>query len=322
KRSMYANSAYNKNIAGMSAWSANGNFLAAWNSVGQLDAGAFKGSFTFNSGSPTNSPVVLFGVGAVTTTNVYMLKFSMIATGGGNKRMQIYLRNTAAPYNRISEIKYVTIDSVRTENTLMILPTAAIASASVVMLLENETIGLYLDNVGFYATNSVAVDPTTQILFKYNASMAGINQKLNSTYIDSKNVNFTHNAAVGAFSSILLFKNADSVAIQPPVVYAIPIPQKDIAAINSAQLSAQHSANIGLYPNPATDYIMLNFNNQEVKNLNIKLVNTKGDVIMNQNVEVNNSNYRLDFAQKPQPGCYYIWLNGSGINQTSKVVIM
>jgi hypothetical protein len=78
-----------------------------------------------------------------------------------------------------------------------------------------------------------------------------------------------------------------------------------------------------VYPNPATDYVMLNFNsNNDVKNLNIKLVNVKGDVIMNRNIEVENNSYRLDFNQKPQPGNYYIWLNGSGINQTSKVVIM
>jgi len=318
KRSMYANSSFTSNIAGMTTWSANGNFLASWNSTGELDGGAFKGSFSYNSGSTTNSPIVLFGVGAVTTTNVYMLKFSMIATGGGNKRMQIYLRNTAAPYNRISEVKYVTIDSVRTENTIMILPTTAVPTASVVMLLENETITVYLDNIGFYSTNSVAVDPTTQILYRYNATFGSVNQKLNSTYVDYKNTSYTHNAAIGAFSSILLFKNADSTAVQPPIVYASPIPPKDILAINSTQ----NSASIGVYPNPASDYIMLNFNNQAVKNLNIKLINTRGDVIMNQNVAVENNNYRLDLSQKPQPGCYYIWLNGSGINQTSKVVII
>jgi parallel beta-helix repeat protein len=318
KRSLFTNTAFNNNVIGITSWSANGNFVRSWNSVGQLDGGAVKGSFSYNSGSPTNSPIVLVSLGPVTNTSVYMFKFSMIATGGGNKRMQIYLRNTAAPYNRLSEVKYITIDSIRTENKLMIQPTAAVAAASVVMLLEDETISLYLDNIGFYGTNSVAIDPATQILFKYNATMASVNQRLSSTYIDSKNISFLNSAAIGAFSSILLFKNADSTAVQPPVVYAIPIPKKDIAAINLAQ----HSANIGVYPNPATDYIMLNFNSQVVKNLNIKLVNTKGDVIMNQNVEVENNSYRLELVQKPQPGCYYIWLNGSGINQTSKVVII
>jgi len=318
KRSSFTNTAFNSNFTGITTWSVNGNFVRSWNSAGQLDGGSVKGSFTYNSGSATNSPIVLVSLGAVTTTNVYMLKFSMIATGGGNKRMQIYLRNTAAPYNRISEVKYVTVDSIRTENTLMIQPTAGVPAASIVMLLENETINLYLDNIGFYSTNATLINPASQIFFKYNQTSASVNQKLASTYIDSKNVNYANNATIGTFSSILLFKNADSTAVQPPVVYAIPIPQKDIAVINASQHS---SASIGLYPNPATDYIMLNFN-QDVKNLNIKLVSTRGDIIMNKNVDVENNSYRLDFAQKPQPGCYYIWLNGGGINQTSKVVIM
>lgn len=319
KRSSFTNTAFNKNILGITTWSVDGNFVGSWNSTGELDGGAMKGSFTYNSGSATNSPIVLVSLGAVTTGNIYMLKFSMIATGGGNKRMQLYLRNTAAPYNKISEVKYITIDSVRTENTIMFLATGSVPAASVVMLLEDETINLYLDNVGFYTTTSTVINPATQIFFQYNAALASMNQKLNSTYIDSKNVNYTHNTTIGAFSSILLFKNADSIASLPPVVYSTPIPPKDIAAINS---SAQSSASIGVYPNPATDYIMLNFNNQDVKNLNIKLLNTRGDVIMNQNVEVDNNSYRLNLSQKPQPGCYYIWLNGSGINQTSKVVIM
>jgi hypothetical protein len=82
------------------------------------------------------------------------------------------------------------------------------------------------------------------------------------------------------------------------------------------------TANIGVYPNPATDYIMLNFNNTDVKDLNIQLFSTSGDVILNQNVSVDNGSYRLDLNQKPKPGCYFMKLSGSGINQTSKVVIM
>jgi len=315
---MYGNTGLNNNITGITTWSVNGNFLGSWNSTGQLDGGAFKGAFTYNSGSATNSPIVLINTGAVTATNVYMLKFSMIATGGGNKRMQIYLRNTNAPYNRISEIKYITIDSIRTENTLMIQPTAAVPAASIVMLLENETITLYLDNIGFYSTNSTPVDPLTQILYKYNPTSGNVNQKLNSTYIDSKYVNFSKTAAVTGYSSILLFKNADSTAVLPPKVYANPIPMKDIAVISQPKTSAS----IGVYPNPASDYIMLNFNNQDVKDLNIKLINTKGDVIVNQNVEVNNGSYRLDLNQKPKPGSYYIRLSGTGINQSAKVVII
>ena len=90
-----------------------------------------------------------------------------------------------------------------------------------------------------------------------------------------------------------------------------------------ALTSAQKTVNIGVYPNPATDYIMLNFTNgSNVKDLNIRLLNTRGDIILNQNVQVDDSSYRLNLNQKPSPGCYFIQLIGSGINQMSKVIII
>jgi len=320
KRSTFTNSAFSKNIIGATAYSVNGNLAVSWNASGQLDGGALKAAYSYNSGSPTNSPIVLINLNtAVTASSIYMYKFSMIATGGGNKRMQVYLRNTAAPYNRISEIKYVTIDSVRTENTLMIQATASVASSTMVMLMEDETITLYLDNIGFYPTISTTVNPATQLFYNYNATMAAVSQKLNSTYVDSKNIGFTHNAPIPAFASILLFKNQDSTILVTPIVYAKPIPTTDIF---NATLAKKSTASIGVFPNPASDYIMLNFNSEDVKALNIKLVNTKGDVVLNQNVEVANGSYRLDLSQKPKPGCYYIWLNGSGINQSAKVIII
>ena len=76
-------------------------------------------------------------------------------------------------------------------------------------------------------------------------------------------------------------------------------------------------------PIHATDYILINrleSSSPNVKDLNIKLINTKGDIILNQNVQVDSSSYRLDLSQKPQPGCYFIQLSGNGINQTSKAI--
>jgi len=317
KRSMFTNSAFNKNITGTLTWSVNGNFLSAWNSSGELDGGSLKGYFSFQSGSTSNNPMFLFAAGAVSTANVYMLKFSMIATKG-HKRLQVFIRNNSTPYNRISEIKYVDIDSTRTENTLMIAPTAASANAAIVFLLEDEDISMYLDNVGFYPTTSTVINPTTQIFYQYNATNASVNTKLNGTYVDVKNNTYTNSATIPAFSSVLLFKNPDSTVTKPPIVYGTPIPPRDTVALTFSQ----KTASIGVYPNPASSYIIFNFNTSDVKDLNIKLLNTRGDVILNQNVQVGDSSYRLDFNQKPQPGCYFIQLSGSGINQMSKVIII
>jgi hypothetical protein len=107
----------------------------------------------------------------------------------------------------------------------------------------------------------------------------------------------------------------------PPVIYSAPNASKDYLAFNTVQKTPP--VNVGVYPNPASDYIMFNFNTATtVKDLNIKLLNTAGNVIMSQQVQVSDNSYRLDFSQKPKPGCYFIQLRGSGINQTSKVVII
>jgi parallel beta-helix repeat protein len=317
KRSIFSNSAFNKNITGATTWSVNGNFLSTWNSAGELDGGSLKGYYSFQSGSTSNNQMLLFSVGAVSTTNVYMLKFSMIATKG-HKRLRIYIRNNTTPYNMITETKYLDIDSTRTENTVMIVPTISVANAAVIFSLEDEDISLYLDNISFYATKSTLINPTTQIFYQYNATNASVNAKLNGTYVDVKNNIYTNSATIPAFSSVLLFKNPDSTVTKPPIVYSTPIPARDTIALTLSQ----KTASIGVYPNPASSYIIFNFNTSDVKDLNIKLLNTRGDVILNQNVQVGDSSYRLDFNQKPQPGCYFIQLSGSGINQMSKVIII
>ncbi|MFI5162847.1 MAG: right-handed parallel beta-helix repeat-containing protein [Sphingobacteriales bacterium] len=317
KKSWFANSAFNKNITGASSWAVNGNFLATWNSAGQLDGGSLKGYYSFQSGSTGNSPMFLFNTGAVTAGTVYMLKFSMIATKG-HKRLRIYIRNNSAPYNQVTEVKYLEIDSTRTENTVMIKPTASIVNSAIVFSLEDEDISLYLDNVGFYPTNSTLINPATQIFYQYNATNGSVNAKLNGIYYDVHNTKYTGNATIPAFSSVLLFKNPDTTVTKPPVVYSMPIPKQDIATLSTPQ----KNVNISLYPNPATDYIMLNFNSTDVKDLNIKLLNTRGDIIMNQNVQVQDGSYRLNFTQKPQPGSYFIQVSGSGINQANKVIII
>ena len=317
KRSIFTNYLFNTNVANTANWSANGNFLGVWDNTGVLDGASYKSYFSFVSGSPSDNPMMQFKVGAVNTTNVYMVKFSMKATHN-NRRVMVYLMNNASPYNQVSMTQYLTLDSLRSENTVMIAPTVACATAIVVLKLENEDVTVWIDNFGFYTTNSTLVDPTTQIFYQYNATASNVNVKLSSSYIDSKNVKYTGSATIPAFSSILLFKNADSTLTQPPVIYDAPNTTTDIVA----NTLSQKAANISIYPNPASDYIMFNFNTQDVKDLNIKLMNTQGDIILNQNVQVGNSSYRLDLGQKPKPGCYFIQLTGSGLNQTSKVVII
>ncbi|MFB9844528.1 right-handed parallel beta-helix repeat-containing protein [Mucilaginibacter ginsenosidivorans] len=318
KRTFFNNGAFNKNINGGVSWSANGNFKAIWDNTGVLDAGTFKGYFSFISGSAGNNPMLQFNIGPVTTTAPYMVKFSMKSTHG-YRRLAIFLLNNSAPYNQVSETKYLLLDSNRTENTLMITPTSACANTAVVLRLENEDVSLYLDNLNFYSTTSTLIDPNTQLLFAYNNTMSNKVVKLASTYVDAKNTVYKVSTTLAPFTSVLLIKKQDTTITKPPIVYSEPKAANDILAFNATQKS---NATIGVYPNPASEYIIINLNGADVKNLNIKLLNTRGDVIMNQQVQVTDTSYRLDLNQKPKPGTYFLQVSGDGLNQASKVVII
>lgn len=319
KRSLFTNMPFASNTSGVLTWAANGNFLASWDNTGALDGGSLKTYFSFQSGSASNNPMMEFKVGAVNTTNVYMVKFSLKSTHS-NRRVMAYLMNNASPYNMVSSIQYLTLDSLRTENTIMMKANVACANTIVVLRLENEDVTTWIDNFGFYTTSSTPVDPTTQIVYATNPSLSNKTVKLAGTYYDSKGVLYNGQVALTPYTSALLFKKADTTVTAPPLVYSAPNASKDYIAFSAIQ--QKPAANIGVYPNPASDYIMFNFSSSDVKDLNIKLLNTAGDIIMNQQVQVNDNSYRLDFTQKPKPGCYFIQLSGSGINQTSKVIII
>jgi len=319
KRTFFNNGSFNSTITGGVAWSANGNFKAAWDNTGVLDAGTFKSYFSFISGSAGNNPMLQFNVGAVTAAVPYLISFSMKSTHG-YRRLAVFLLNNSSPYNQVSETKYLLLDSNRTENSIYITPTAACANTAVVFRLENEDVSFYLDNLNFYSTTSTAVDPNSQILFAYNNTMSNKVVKLASTYVDVKNTVYKISTTLAPFTSILLIKKQDTTVTAPPIIYSAPKAGNDIAALNAA--SQKVTANIGVYPNPASDYIIINLNNSDVKDLNIKLLNTRGDVILNQQVQVTDSSYRLDLSQKPKPGSYFIQVSGNGFSQASKVVII
>jgi len=318
KRSLFTNSTFTSNVTNALTWSAAGNFVGAWDNTNVLDGGSFKTSFSSQSGSASNNPSMQFKVGAVTAGTVYMLKFSLKSTHA-KRRVMVSLQNNASPYNGLTPLQYFTLDSVRAENTIMITPTAACASTIVVLRLENEDVTTYVDNFGFYATTSTAIDPSTQIVYKTNPSTTAISIPLAGSYYDAKGVKYTGNATVPAYGSVLLFKRSDTSVTAPPVIYTAPNASKDYIAFSSVQ---KNPINVSVYPNPASDYIMINFNNSDSKDLTIRLMNTAGDVIMNQQVQVSDSNYRLDLTQKPKPGCYFLQVTGSGFTQTSKVIII
>lgn len=315
KRDKFNNGAFNKNITGATSYSVNGNYKVQWQV--KLDAGSLQSYFSFISGSKSNGAAINFPIGTINTANKYMVKFSMKGAKR-SERMWATLRNAAAPYNIISETQYAVIDTGRTENTFVFNPTTTVPSATLVFSLENEDNTIWFDNVGVFQTVATINNPDDYILFSYNNTTKNQTVTLAGKYVDVKSKLYSGSTTLAPFTSLILLKNPDTIASAPPIVYTVPDTLKNVIAVSSGQ----KTVGVGVYPNPASDFIKLNFNDMNVKDLNIKLLNSSGDVILNQNVQVNDSSYQLNFGAKPVPGCYFIQLRGTGINQTSKVIII
>ncbi|MBS1503750.1 MAG: T9SS type A sorting domain-containing protein, partial [Bacteroidetes bacterium] len=320
KRSKFKNSAFNTSVTGALAYSSQGNFKIGWQT--KLDAGSLNGYFSTLTGSTNYSASVTADIGAISSSKVYMIKFSLIGTQTA-KRMTVYLINTAAPYNTITEKQYAMIDVNRTENTFIFTPKTASPDATLVVAVDNENQSFWIDNLGVYACDGSLANPDDYLLFAYNNTSASKTVGLAGTYVDVKNVLHSGSISVAPYSSIILIKNSDTVSTAPPVVYDEPNASNSIFPSDTVQ-----QVKINIYPNPTTDHIMFNVNNNNstalpnTGSLDVKIMDSQGGIVVSKKFQALSSDYQIYFPTKPRPGYYFIRITGNGINHTAKFIVM
>lgn len=92
-----------------------------------------------------------------------------------------------------------------------------------------------------------------------------------------------------------------------------------ISTIGIEDLENQLSFNI--YPNPADNYVNINIQSADAKDLQINFTNQLGMIVLSKAVQVNGAfNTQLDLSNL-SGGIYLINFNGDQINQTSKVIV-
>lgn len=79
---------------------------------------------------------------------------------------------------------------------------------------------------------------------------------------------------------------------------------------------AQESLNIHIYPNPTSDFVVLENRNQ--KTLEIQLISSQGSIISNSRIE-RNSQIMLDLKQYPS-GIYFINISDGNNNKIEKII--
>ena len=191
----YSNGTFNANTSGLytspsSSWVSN-----------KLDGGTFQAT---NSSSTFSTYSVIIGVGSISTSKNYILRFSSQASR--DTIITAYLRLSNAPYSRISDSKIIPISTKRTENEYLFTLPASTSSGSVIFETKCPKLTYWLDNVQLYEANISLSNPDDYIVFEYNITQQNKTVALSGTYRDVANKTYSGSIVIPPYSSVVLIK--------------------------------------------------------------------------------------------------------------------
>ena len=193
----FTNGTFNSNINGAYGFSTNGNGSVSWTNSGGLTGGCLKIAYQTPL-TTTNHVVVNIPLTPIQAGKTYLIKFSMIGTTL-DRAIEVFLRQTTAPYSNVSLKKYFTINSSRTESEVVFTCETSELNPSLIFEIDKPNGTVWLDNIQVVEANVTFTNPDNYIRFEYNASSASINIPLNSTYKDVKSNIYINNVNVPPF---------------------------------------------------------------------------------------------------------------------------
>lgn len=94
-----------------------------------------------------------------------------------------------------------------------------------------------------------------------------------------------------------------------------------ITNTTSINSNLNNDLNFEIFPNPATDFVSIKFNNSDVKNLNIKILNSLGAEIEKIERNTSSNNIELNISDLPT-GIYWLAVRNNNFEQKKKIVII
>lgn len=104
----------------------------------------------------------------------------------------------------------------------------------------------------------------------------------------------------------------------PQVIIPVTLQVVEVI-VNTEDLNNQ--LNLNLYPNPATDFLFMEYSSSDEFELNIRLINQTGAIL--RDLQFNTERYskiNLDVSEISS-GVYYLLIKGEHVNMVKKVVI-
>lgn len=197
----FSNGGFNSSITGLyttpsSSWVNN-----------KLDGGSFQAT---NPNTTLTNYFVIASVGSISSSKNYILKFS--SQSSRDTLINAYLRESGAPYSRLTDIKKIQISTKRTENEYLFTLPASSGSASLVFDTKCPKLNFWLDNIELYDANVSQTDPDSYIVFEYNSSQRNKTVSLSGTYKDVYGNIHSGSIVIPPYSSVVLVKQTQANA--------------------------------------------------------------------------------------------------------------
>ena len=294
----FNNGNFNANTSGTYCWSPMSNCLVSWDNTQKLDNGSLK--YTFTTGTNTiNTSSLILAIGAIDVQKKYSLKFSLKGTNN-NQTLSVNLRQNLNPYGNLTPFQTCNITTNRTENEFIIIPTASENDACIQFVI-NEVVGTFwIDNIELFEADAKLINPDDYIRFDYNSTKSIKSINLSDVYTDVKGNNYSGSINLQAFTSILLLK-------------------KSIATIeNRPSTSTENKLNI--YPNPANESVIIEFESPTLEVITIDLINSLGQKILTNEIPSGSIYKNLNLNSIPS-GAYILLLYGKNIITKKKLIV-
>ena len=211
----FTNGDFTTGIEGLYVYSTATSYNAAWNSGGKRDGGAFEGNINSSSAS-TFSPII--AIGSIDAGKQYVLRFTAMSTK--DTVFNVYLRQSGAPYNTISEVRSFHITPIRKEYEFLFSNPSSEANASIGFETAGRQLSFWLDNIKLNEASASLTNPDDSIRFECNPGATIKTITLDKNYIDVKNNKYSGSVVLQPYSSLILLldNSAPKITLPPPTI--------------------------------------------------------------------------------------------------------
>lgn len=204
------NSTFANSNDGWYPYSYHGNGRATWTGSSQVQ-NSLQVDFSSVSGRKGSYVFVYNGVGSISRTKSYILRFEAVASAD-NKSIQLFLRQRNGTYQDLTPRYSVLVGTTRKSYEIGFKNPVDETDAIIMMKIAEDGKVLWLDNISLQEAVLTDVNPDNYIKFVYNTTDKDSLVTLHGSYLDVKNNSYDQQVQLPPRKSLVLLKKETQVA--------------------------------------------------------------------------------------------------------------